>query len=59
MSYYLLRYDRVVDHYVERRAPFREAHLALIRDAHARGEIVMAGTRETFDTEAVRRHMTV
>jgi urea transport system ATP-binding protein len=24
-----------------------------------RGEIVMAGTRETFDTEAVRRHMTV
>lgn len=43
MSYYLLRYDRVVDHYVERRAPFREEHLALIRDAHARGEIVMAG----------------
>jgi urea transport system ATP-binding protein len=24
-----------------------------------RGEIVMSGTRETFDTEAVRRHMTV
>jgi urea transport system ATP-binding protein len=24
-----------------------------------RGEIVMAGTRETFDAEAVRRHMTV
>src|SRR5258708_5726377 len=24
-----------------------------------RGEIVMAGTRESFDTEAVRRHMTV
>ena len=24
-----------------------------------RGEIVMTGTRETFDTEAVRRHMTV
>ncbi|HYC66200.1 MAG TPA: ATP-binding cassette domain-containing protein, partial [Reyranellaceae bacterium] len=24
-----------------------------------RGEIVMAGTRENFDTEAVRRHMTV
>ena len=24
-----------------------------------RGEIVLSGTRETFDTEAVRRHMTV
>jgi urea transport system ATP-binding protein len=24
-----------------------------------RGEIVMSGTRETFDAEAVRRHMTV
>jgi urea transport system ATP-binding protein len=24
-----------------------------------RGEVVMAGTRDTFDTEAVRRHMTV
>jgi urea transport system ATP-binding protein len=24
-----------------------------------RGEIVMSGTREAFDAEAVRRHMTV
>jgi len=24
-----------------------------------RGEVVMAGTRETFDVEAVRKHMTV
>jgi len=24
-----------------------------------RGEIVMAGTRDNFDTDAVRRHMTV
>ena len=24
-----------------------------------RGEVVMSGTRETFDAEAVRRHMTV
>jgi uncharacterized protein YciI len=40
--YYLLLYD-VVDDYVERRAEFREAHLKLVREAHARGEIVMAG----------------
>ena len=24
-----------------------------------RGEVVMSGTRETFDSEAVRKHMTV
>ena len=24
-----------------------------------RGEVVMSGTRETFDAEAVRKHMTV
>lgn len=40
--YYVLLYD-VVDDYVERRAPFRDAHLGLARAAHARGEIVMAG----------------
>ena len=42
MAYYLLLYD-VVDDYLERRAAFREEHLALAREAHARGEIVMAG----------------
>ena len=40
--YYVLLYD-VVDDYVERRAPLREAHLALAREAHARGELLMAG----------------
>jgi uncharacterized protein YciI len=40
--YYLLLYD-VVDDYVERRAPFRQDHLALARAAHERGEIVIAG----------------
>ena len=40
--YYVLSYD-VVDDMVTRRAPYREQHLKLIRDGHARGEIVMAG----------------
>jgi uncharacterized protein len=40
--YYLLLYD-VVSDYVERRAAFREAHLALARAAQERGELVLAG----------------
>jgi uncharacterized protein YciI len=40
--HYILFYD-VVDDYVERRARFREAHLKLAREAHERGELVMAG----------------
>lgn len=40
--YYLLLYD-VVDDYVARRAPHREEHLKLVRQAHERGELVMAG----------------
>jgi len=40
--YYLLFY-KTVESYVERRAPFREDHLGLVHQAHARGELVMAG----------------
>ena len=40
--YYVLLYD-VVDDYVERRAPLRDAHLGLARQAQERGEIIMAG----------------
>ena len=40
--YWLLLYD-LVDNYLERRAPLRDAHLALVRSAHQRGEILMAG----------------
>lgn len=40
--YYLLLYD-IVDDYVARRAPLRDAHLALAREAHARGELLLAG----------------
>jgi uncharacterized protein YciI len=40
--HYLLLYD-YVDNAVERRAPYREEHLRLAREAHERGELVMAG----------------
>lgn len=43
VAYFVLRYDTVVDDYVNRRAPFRAEHLRLVREAHARDEIVMAG----------------
>jgi uncharacterized protein YciI len=42
MRYFALAYD-VVPNFIERRAPFREAHLRLVRDAHERGLIVLAG----------------
>jgi uncharacterized protein len=40
--HYLLFYD-VVDEYVQRRAAFRDAHLALAWQAQARGELVLGG----------------
>ncbi len=40
--HWLLFYD-YVENILERRAPYREAHLALARSAHARGELLMAG----------------
>ena len=42
MKYFALMYD-VVDRFAEKRTPYREAHLALVRGAQARGEVVMAG----------------
>jgi uncharacterized protein YciI len=42
MKYFALQYE-VVDGFLEKRAPFRDAHLRLVRAAHARGEIFMAG----------------
>ena len=42
VTHWLLLYEYVED-YLERRAPFREAHLALARAAHDRGELLMAG----------------
>ena len=40
--YYLLFYD-TVDNYIEKRAPFREKHLALAHEYHQKGLLVMAG----------------
>jgi len=40
--YYILFY-KTVDNYIERRMPFREAHLAYATEAHKRGELIIAG----------------
>lgn len=40
--HWLLTYD-YVDDIATRRAPFREAHLELVRDLHNRGALLMAG----------------
>jgi len=42
MQYYVLTYDVDRD-FAERRMPFREDHLRLVRQAHERGFIVLAG----------------
>ena len=42
MEYYALFYE-VVDDFVRRRAPYREEHLRLAREAHTRGELLLAG----------------
>jgi uncharacterized protein len=42
MKYFALFYH-VVDDYVARRAAFREDHLRLAREAHRRGELLLAG----------------
>jgi uncharacterized protein YciI len=42
MPYFVLSYE-VVDDFVNKRTPFRPAHLKEVRDAHERGELVMAG----------------
>jgi uncharacterized protein YciI len=42
MKYFVLFYE-VVDDMITKRAPFRDEHLRLIREAHGRGEILMGG----------------
>jgi len=42
MPYFVLQYD-VVDDYANRRMPFRQLHLQKVRDAHARGDLRLAG----------------
>ncbi len=50
--YYILFY-KTVDNYVEKRAPFREAHLKLAKEAYDRGELVMAGALDNPADAAV------
>jgi uncharacterized protein YciI len=40
--HYILFYS-FVEEILERRTPYREEHLALAKEAHARGELSMAG----------------
>ena len=42
MRYYALFYY-VVDDFVARRVEYREEHLRFVREAHARGELLLAG----------------
>ncbi|HEY2428323.1 MAG TPA: YciI-like protein [Acidimicrobiales bacterium] len=48
----LLLYD-LADDYLERRGPLREAHLALAREAHADGRLVLAGALSDPADQAV------
>ena len=41
-NYYVLEYETGED-YVNRRAPYRNEHLGLVKEAHARGDILMGG----------------
>jgi len=41
--HYILFYD-VVDHFTERRTPYRKAHLEHAREAYGRGELVLGGS---------------
>lgn len=40
--HYILFY-KAVDNYIEKRAPFREEHLNLIKSAYEQGTLIMAG----------------
>ena len=42
MKHFALMYD-VVEGFIDKRMPHREAHLTRVRAAHARGELVLAG----------------
>lgn len=42
MPYFALTYE-VIDDFVNKRTSFRPSHLQEVRDAYARGELIMAG----------------
>lgn len=43
MGYYALFYRELVPDYAARRGFYRDAHLGLAKEAHARGELLLAG----------------
>jgi uncharacterized protein YciI len=43
MGYYALFYREVVPDFITERAAYREEHLGLAREAHSRGELLLAG----------------
>jgi uncharacterized protein len=43
MGYYALFYREVVPDFITKRGAYREEHLGLAREAHARGELLLAG----------------
>jgi uncharacterized protein YciI len=43
MGYYALFYREVVPDFLTQRGAYREEHLGLAREAHSRGELVLAG----------------
>jgi uncharacterized protein len=43
MGYYALFYREVAPDFITRRAAFREEHLSLAKELHARGELLLAG----------------
>jgi uncharacterized protein len=51
-EHYVLLYD-VVDNFVARRTPHREAHLRLVGEARARGELILAGALGDPPTRAL------
>ena len=54
MSYYALFYREVVSDFLTQRAFYREEHLGLAREAHARGELVLAGSANPMQNDLAR-----
>jgi uncharacterized protein YciI len=50
--YHILFY-KTVDGYIEKRKPFREAHLSYAAQANERGELILAGALENPADSAV------
>ena len=50
--YYILFYQ-TIENYIEKRTPFRQAHLAYVESSYERGELVMAGALDDPADSAV------